>query len=93
MGVRGAPCKAKKKVWNKEVDNDKKKIVKENQRLIKLLGLKQWKHLVLNGEDGLQKVSFPPQPLSNPLTCVDTMLSVCISFVFCLPLYLLFYFL
>lgn len=76
------PAKAKKKVWDKEVDNDKKLFVKEDQRLIKLLGLKQWKHLVLNGEDGLQKVSFPPQPLSNPLTCVDTMLSVCISFVF-----------
>jgi hypothetical protein len=56
--------------------------VKEDQRLIKLLGLKQWKHLVLNGEDGLQKVSVPPQLFSNPLTCVDTMLFVCISFVF-----------
>ena len=76
------PAKAKKKVWDKEVDNDKKLFVKKDQRLIKLLGLKQWKHLVLNGEDGLQKVSFPPQLLSNPLTCVDTMLSVCISFIF-----------
>ena len=37
----------------------KKLFVKKDQRLIKLLGLKQWKHLVLNGEDGLQKVSFP----------------------------------
>lgn len=87
------PAKAKKKVWDKEVDNDKKLFVKEDQRLIKLLGLKQWKHLVLNGEDGLQKVSIPPQLLSNPLTCVDTMLSVCISFVFHLSLCLLLYFL
>ena len=36
--------------------------MKEDQRLIKLLGLKQLKHLVMNGEDGLQKVNFPRNP-------------------------------
>ena len=62
------PTKATKKVWDKEVDNNKKKFfVKEDQRLIKLLGLKQRKHLVLNGEDSPQKVNFSPPPHFPPL--------------------------
>ena len=58
------PAKATKKVWDKKVDKDKKLFVKKDHMLIKLLGLKHWNQLGLNGEDGLQKVSSPPPPSS-----------------------------
>ena len=80
------PAKAKKKVWDKEVDNVKKLFVKEDQRLIKKLGVKQWKHLVLNGEDGLQKVSFICLSVVfnlffvRPYVCCFIFMMVCAAF-------------